>query len=116
MGPRFGAFFAVAFGGAFGLFGALYGQGVLGHGMLFGALGPETVTEGTILAFVMATATIVFGVLLMFIRETRPLAALIATTAVVGTLAAGTLYGVGAILALVGVVIALRLDRKAPLV
>jgi len=115
MDRRFAAFFAVVIGGGLELFGALGGQGVLGHGLLFGLLGPETRTEAVIAGIVMATVTLVCGVLLMFVRETRPLAATIAVAAIVGTLAAGALFGLGAAISLVGVVLALRLDRSAPL-
>jgi hypothetical protein len=115
MGQRFGAFFATVLGGGLELFGALGGQGVLGHGMLFGLLGPETRTEAVIVGIVMAAVTLVCGVLLMFVRDTRPLAAIIAVAGIVGTLAAGALFGLGALIALVGVVLAVRLDRSAPL-
>ncbi len=115
MGRRFAAFLAAVFGGGVELFGALFGQGVLGRGMLFGAAGPETLTEGVIIGIVAASVTLACGVLLMFVRETRGLAAVIALAAVAGTLAAGALFGAGALLSLVGVVLALRVDRTAPL-
>ncbi len=115
MGRRFAAFLAAVLGGGVELFGAIAGQGVLGHGMLFGALGPDTRTEGVILGFAMATLTLVCGVLLMFVRETRVLAAIITVAAIVGTLAAGPLFALGAAIALVGVVLAARVDRTAPL-
>ncbi|MFZ5853996.1 MAG: hypothetical protein ACOYXS_05735 [Chloroflexota bacterium] len=115
MGVRFAAFLSSVLGAGVELFGAIYGQGVLGHGMLFGAAGPGTISEGTILGFALATLTLVGGVLLMFVRETRALAAIIAASALAGTLAAGLLFGAGALLVLLGAVLAVRVDRSAPL-
>lgn len=116
MGRRLGAFLAASFGGTIELFGGLYGQGVLGHGMLFGLLGEGTRGEAAILGFAAASATIVAAVALMFVRETRWLAALIAILAIVGTMVAGQVFGYGASLALIGAIIAWRVDRAAALV
>lgn len=116
MGRRFTAFLTAASGGAIELFGALAGQGVLGSGALFGLLGPGSRTEATMLGFVLGTVTIVAAVAVMFARDARRLAAVIAIAAVIGTLAAGTIFGLGALLAIVGAILAARIDRNAPLV
>lgn len=115
MGRRTVAFLATAFGGAIELFGALYGQGVLGHGMLFGLAGESTRTEAVMIGFVLGAATLMAAVGLMLVRETRWLSALIIVAGVVGTLVAGFVYGLGAALALVGGLVAARIDRTAPL-
>lgn len=115
MGRRTAAFLLAAFGGCIELFGALYGQGVMGHGMLFGLLGDATRTEGTMIGFVLGTATLVGAVGLMFVRETRWLTLAILVSSVAGTLAAGLLYGFGATLAMFGAIIATRIDRTASL-
>jgi len=115
MGRRLAAFVAVTFGGAFELFGAMFGQGVRGNGLLFGLGGPETLTEAAVIGVVVAVATLVLGVLIMFARDARPTAAAIAALSVGGTLAAGSLFGVGAALALLGALLAARLDRTVPL-
>lgn len=116
MGRRMAAFLAAGFGGTIELFGALLGQGVLGDGALWGLLGPETRSEATIIGFVLGSATIVAAVAVMFRRDARPLAVVIAASGLLGTLAAGTIFGLGAALALVGAVLAARLDRSAPLI
>ena len=59
---------------------------------------------------------LVAAVLLMFIRDVRPLAVMILLAGVVGVLAAGTLFGVGALLAFVGAAIALTVQRDAALI
>lgn len=115
MGRRTAAFLATAFGGAVELFGALYGQGVMGHGMLFGLAGDATRTEAVMIGFVLATVTIVSAVCLMLVRETRWLSVAITVSSVAGTLAAGQIFGYGAVLALLGAIIASRVDRTAPL-
>jgi hypothetical protein len=115
MGRRFAAFVAAGFGAMIELFGSLYGQGIVGHGALFGLAGPETLSEATTIGFLMATLTIVIAVAVMFVRDARGLGAVLVIASVVGTLAAGSLFGIGAILALVGATLALRLDRNAPL-
>ena len=115
VGRRTAAFLAAAFGGAIELFGALYGQGVLGHGMLFGLAGDATRTDAAMIGFVFGTTTIVGAVGLMLVRETRWLSALIIVASIAGTLVAGLVYGVGAALALVGGIVAARIDRTAPL-
>jgi len=116
MHRRYTAFLLIAAGGAVELFGALFGQGVLGSGALFGLLGPGTRSEATAVAFFLGVATIVCGVLVMFRQDARVLAAIAVVGAVVGTLAAGLIFGVGAGLAVVGSVLAARLDRTVPLV
>jgi len=68
------------------------------------------------LGFLLATATVVCAVALMLVRETRWLSGAIAAAGVVGTLAAGQVFGIGAAIALVGAVVAMRIDRSAPLV
>ena len=115
MDRRTAAFLAAALGGGIELFGALYGQGVLGHGMLFGALGEATRGEAAMIGFVLATATIVSGVFLMLVRETRWPSVVIIASSVVGTLVAGQVFGYGAAAALIGALIAARVDRTAPL-
>jgi hypothetical protein len=115
MGRRTAAFLAAAFGGAIELFGSLYGQGVMGSGMLFGLAGAGTRSEGVLIGFAFGTVTIVSAVCLMLVRETRWLAVAIAVSSVLGTLAAGQLFGYGAALAIVGAIIATRVDRTAPL-
>jgi hypothetical protein len=115
MGRRIAAFLAAALGGGIELFGALYGQGVLGNGMLFGLAGPGTRPAAAMIGFVLGSATIVTGVGLMLVRETRWLSAVIIGASVVGTLVAGPLYGVGAGLALIGGLVATRIDRTVPL-
>lgn len=115
MGRRLAAFLAAAFGGTIELFGSLFGQGIIGTGALFGLLGPSTRTEATMLGFVLGTVTIVAAVALMFVRDPRRLAQVVVACAVVGTLAAGTIFGLGAVLAIVGAVLAYRIDREAPL-
>lgn len=115
MGRRIAAFLIAALGGAIELFGALYGQGVLGRGMLFGLAGEATRGEAVTIGFVLGTATIVSAVGLMLVRETRSLAAAIALSSIVGTLVAGQVFGYGAALALAGALLATRVDRTAPL-
>ncbi|OGO52719.1 MAG: hypothetical protein A2V84_10330 [Chloroflexi bacterium RBG_16_70_13] len=115
MGQRTAAFLAAAFGGGIELFGALYGQGVLGHGLLFGLVGSDTRPEAAMLGFAIGSATIVAGVGLMLVRDPRRLAAIVAVMAVVGTLAAGQMFAYGAALSLMGAVVATRIDRTAPL-
>ena len=116
MRRRYTAFFLTAAGGAIELFGALFGQGVVGSGALFGLLGAGTRSEATAVAFFLGVATIVCGVLMMFRQDARVLAAIAAVAAVVGVLAAGLIYGAGAALAVIGSVLAARLDRTVPLV
>jgi len=115
MGWRLSAFVAVILGGAFELFGALFGQGVRGTGLLFGIGGMDTLSEAAVIGTLVAVATLVLGVLIMFVRDARPAALILAVLAVGGTLAAGTLFGVGAALVLVGALLAVRLDRTVPL-
>ena len=115
MGRRTAAFLASALGGGIELFGALYGQGVLGHGMMFGALGDATRGEAAMIGFVLATVTIVSSVLLMLVRETRWPTFVIIASSIVGTVVAGQIFGYGAALALLGAIIASRVDRSAPL-
>jgi hypothetical protein len=114
MGRRTIAFLAAAFGGAIELFGALW-QGVLGDGMLFGLAGETTRTEAVMIGFVLGTATLVAAVAIMLVRDARWLSALIIVAGVAGTLVAGFVYGLGAVLALVGGFVAARIDRTAPL-
>jgi len=97
------------------IFGALYGQGVLGHGMLFGLAGEATRPEAAMIGFVLATVTIVSAVGLMMVRETRWFSAAIVLSSVVGTLVAGQMFGYGAALAFIGALVATRIDRTAPL-
>ena len=115
MGRRTAAFLTAALGGGIELFGALYGQGVMGHGMLFGLAGGGTRTEGVMIGFVLGTVTIVCAVAVMLVRDTRWLSVAIIVSSVVGTLAAGQLFGYGAALALIGALLATRIDRTAPL-
>jgi hypothetical protein len=115
MGRRTAAFLAAALGGGIEIFGALYGQGMMGHGMLFGMAGDATRSAGAMIGFGLATATIVSAVCLMMVRETRWLTVVIAVASVAGTLAAGQLFGYGAALALFGALVATRIDRTAPL-
>ena len=115
MGRRLAAFLTAGFGAMIELFGSLYGQGVVGHGALFGLAGPQTLSEATTIGFLMATLTIAVAVALMFVRDARGLGALLVIASIVGTLAAGFLFGIGAVLALIGATLALRLDRSAPL-
>lgn len=115
MGRRTAAFLMAAFGGTIELFGALYGQGVLGQGMLFGLAGDSTRTEAVMIGFVLGTVTIVSAVCLMLVREPRWLVAAIVAAAVVGTLVAGQVFGYGAALSLIGAIVATRIDRTAPL-
>ncbi|MBA3877264.1 MAG: hypothetical protein C0498_10060 [Anaerolinea sp.] len=58
---------------------------------------------------------VVSAVGLMLVRETRWLAAAIALSSIVGTLVTGQVFGFGAALALIGVLVAARIDRTAPL-
>jgi hypothetical protein len=115
MGRRTAAFVATALGGGIELFGAIYGQGVLGEGMLFGMAGPDTRPAAAMIGFVLGSATIVAGVGLMLVRATRWLSAVVAVAGIGGTLVAGSMFGYGAALALVGALIATRIDRTAPL-
>ncbi len=115
MGRRTAAFLAAAFGGTYEIFGAIVGQGMLGHGMLFGLGGEETKSAAVVISFVLATVTIVSAVAIMLVRETRWLSATIIGAGVVGTLLAGQTFGYGAALALVGALVATRIDRTAPL-
>ncbi|MBF8289546.1 MAG: hypothetical protein HW391_514 [Chloroflexi bacterium] len=115
MGRRTAAFLAAAFGGGIEIFGSLFGQGVRGHGLLFGMAGDATRTEATMIGFVLAVVTIVCAVGLMMIRDTRWLSVVLVASAVVGTLAAGQMFGYGAALAVMGALIATRISRAAPL-
>jgi len=115
MGRRTAAFLLAAFGGCIELFGAVYGQGIKGHGILFGILGDATRTEGTMIGLVLGAVTIVGAVCLMLVRGTRWLSVAIVVAAVAGTLAAGQMFGYGAALALAGAFVATRIDRTAPL-
>ena len=115
MGRRFLAFLAALLGVAGMLFGAIYGQGMAGTGMFFGAAGVDTATVGAFIGIATAGVTLVAAILLMFVRDVRPLAVVLALAGVVGTLAAGLLFGVGALLAILGSAIALTVDREAPL-
>jgi len=115
MGRRIAAFLATALGGGIELFGALYGQGVLGDGILFGLAGPGTRPAAAMIGFALGSATIVASVGLMLVRETRWLSVAIAAAAICGTLVAGVMFGYGAALALVGALAATRIDRTAPL-
>jgi hypothetical protein len=87
----------------------------MGNGMLFGLAGAETRTEGVVIGLVLGVVTIVSAVCLMLVRETRWLSIAIAVSSVLGTLAAGQLFGFGAALAFVGAIVATRVDRTAPL-
>ncbi|MEO8208041.1 MAG: hypothetical protein ABI598_03315 [Chloroflexota bacterium] len=115
MGRRTAAFLAAAFGGAYEIFGAIVGQGMQGHGMLFGLAGEETKSAAVVIAFVLATVTIVSAVSIMLVRDTRKLSIVIIIAGLAGTLVAGQTFGYGAALALVGALIATRVDRTAPL-
>lgn len=115
MGRRTAAFLLAAFGGGYEIFGALVGQGMLGHGMLFGLAGEATRAPAAMIGFGLATATIVAAVLIMMIRETRWLSLAIAMFSVVGTLVAGQTFEYGAALALVGAILATRINRTVPL-
>lgn len=115
MDRRFVAFLVALFGVAAMFFGAMYGQGMIGSGMLFGAAGADTADVGAFIGIAAAAVTLVADVLLMFVRDTRPLVVVLILASVVGTLAAGTLFGVGALLAILGGAIALTVDRKAPI-
>ena len=112
---RFWAFLFMLFGAAVMFFGAMYGQGMAGTGMLFGAAGESTATAGAFIGIAAAGVTLVTAVLLMFVRDVRPLVVVALAAGVVGTLAAGLLFGVGALLALLGSAVALTVDREAPL-
>lgn len=112
---RFLALLFMLFGAAGMFFGAMYGQGMAGTGMFFGAAGESTATVGALIGLVAAGVTLVTSVLLMFVRDVRPLVVIALIAGTVGTLAAGLLFGVGALLALVGSGIALTVDREAPL-
>ncbi len=68
------------------------------------------------LGFVLGTATIVLGVVVMFRQDARVLALMVAVAGIAGTLAAGQIFGFGALLACVGAVVAARLDRTLPVV
>lgn len=116
MKRRYTAFLAVASGGAIELFGALFGEGVRGHGALFGLAGQSTLDEATVLGFMLGAATIVLAVVVMFRRDARLLAGAVAVVGIVGTLVAGQLFGAGALIACVGAVLAARLDRTVPVV
>ncbi|MCI0582999.1 MAG: hypothetical protein L0227_08925 [Chloroflexi bacterium] len=115
MGRRIAAFLAVALGGGIELFGALYGQGVLGHGALFGTLGDGTRAEAAVIGFGLGALTIVAGVGVMLAREPRWLAAAVVSLGVTGTLIAGPMFGYGALMAAVGALVAGLIDRTAPL-
>ena len=116
MGRRTAAFVASALAGMIELFGALYGQGVQGHGLLFGLGGDGTRGEAVALGLTFATVTILAGVGMMMVRETRWSIIALVIASVAGTAAAGQVFGYGAALALVGAVIASRIDRSAALV
>lgn len=116
MGTRFAAFFLSVVGAGIELFGAIYGQGVIGTGMLFGMAGRESSGEAAIIGFALATLTIVAGVLLMFVRDPRSLAITLIALSTAGTLVAGQLFGIGAALGILGAILALRVDRSAPLI
>ena len=115
MGRRTAAFLMAAFGGGLELVGALYGQGVLGHGMLFGIAGDATRSDATTIGFVLGPVTIVLAVCLMLVRDTRWVVALIVAVGLIGTLVAGQMFGYGAGLALIAAVVATRIDRTAAL-
>ncbi len=115
MGRRTAAFLLAALGGGYEIFGALVGQGMLGHGMFFGLAGDATRAPAAMIGFALATGTIVAAVLLMMVRETRWLTVTITVFSVVGTLVAGQTFGYGAALAFVGALIATRINRTAPL-
>jgi hypothetical protein len=115
MGRRFVAFLLALFGVAVMLFGAIYGQGMAGTGMFFGAAGVDTATMGAFIGMAAAGVTLVAAILLMFVRDVRPLVVVLLVAGAVGTLAAGLLFGVGALLALLGSLVALTVDREAPL-
>ncbi len=115
MGRRTAAFLLTALGGGYEIFGALVGQGMLGHGMLFGLAGDATRAPAAMVGFAIATATIVAAVGLMMVRETRWLSVAIVVFSIVGTLVAGQMFGYGAALALAGALIATRINRMVPL-
>jgi hypothetical protein len=106
------AFLVALLGSGFQLFGAMYGQGMRGDGMLFGAWGPDTATLGALIGIVAACASIAAAVSLMLRPDVRPAVAVLVVAGVVGTLAAGTLFGVGAGLAILGGLGALTLDES----
>ncbi|MEO8470103.1 MAG: hypothetical protein ABI573_10615 [Chloroflexota bacterium] len=115
MGRRTAAFLLAAFGGGYEIFGAIVGQGMLGHGMLFGLAGEATKAPAVMIGFALATVTLVAAVLIMMVRETRWLSVAIAISSVVGTLVAGQTFGYGAALALVGAILATRINRSVAL-
>jgi hypothetical protein len=115
MNRRFVAFLMMLFGAAVMFFGAMYGQGMQGTGLFFGAADGSTSTAGALIGIAAAAVTLVVSVLLMFVRDVRPLVVIALAAGAVGTLAAGLLFGVGALLALLGSAIALTVDREAPL-
>jgi hypothetical protein len=115
MNRRFVAFLMMLFGAAVMFFGAMYGQGMQGTGLFFGAADGSTSTAGALIGIAVAAVTLVVSVLLMFVRDVRPLVVVALAACAVGTLAAGLLFGIGALLALLGSAIALTVDREAPL-
>jgi hypothetical protein len=115
MNRRFLAFLMMLFGAAVMFFGAMYGQGMQGTGLFFGAADASTSTVATLIGIAAAGVTLVTSVLLMFVRDVRPLVVIALVAGAIGTLAAGLLFGVGALLALLGSAIALTVDREAPL-
>jgi hypothetical protein len=115
MNRRFVAFLMMLFGAAVMFFGAMYVQGMQGTGLFFGAADGSTSTAGALIGIAAAAVTLVASVLLMFVRDVRPVVVVALVAGAVGTLAAGLLFGVGALLALLGSAIALTVDREAPL-
>lgn len=114
MGRRFAAFVLAALGAGAQFFGAMFGQGMLGAGLLFGLGGPATLDLAAILGVAAACVSLVAAVGLMLVRDTRTAGRVLIVAAVVGTLAAGSLFALTALPAVVGGLLAQRIDPEAP--
>lgn len=114
MSRRYVAFLVALAGAGAQLFGSIVGQGMMGQGMLFGAAGPDTSGAGALVGLVAAVASLFAAVLLMLVRDVRAPVAVLLVAGALGTLAAGFVFGVGALIALVGARLARGVDRSAP--
>jgi hypothetical protein len=109
------AFLLAALGSGAGFFGAMVGQGMLGSGLLFGLGGPGSVDIATLIGIVSASVGLVAAVALMFARDTRRLGRVVVGAAVIGGLACGGVYILTAVPAILGGLIATRVDPSRPL-
>jgi hypothetical protein len=107
------AFVLATLGAGAQFFGAMVGQGMLGHGLLFGLAGSSTGNIAAVIGLLAAGVALVAAVRLMFVADARTTGRVLVATAVVGSLAAGPIYLATALPTLLGGLIASRSPEQA---